>query len=29
MEYCKGGKLFDKIEELSEMTENLAAEICR
>lgn len=29
MEYCKGGKLFSKIEDLSEMTENLAAEIYR
>lgn len=29
IEYCKGGRLFSKIESLSEMTENLAAEICR
>ncbi|CDW71305.1 protein kinase domain containing protein [Stylonychia lemnae] len=29
IEYCQGGKLFRKIEELTEMTENLAAEICR
>jgi len=29
MEYCIGGKLFSKIEGLSEMTENLAAEIYR
>jgi serine/threonine protein kinase len=29
MEYCKGGSLFQKIEELSEMSENLAAEVCR
>ncbi len=29
LEHCKGGRLFDKIENLSEMTENLAAEICR
>jgi serine/threonine protein kinase len=29
MEHCPGGQLFSKIEELSEMTENLAAEVCR
>ena len=29
LEYCKGGTLFAKIADLSEMTENLAAEICR
>lgn len=29
MEYCPGGSLFSKIEALSEMTENLAAEVCR
>lgn len=28
-ENCKGGKLFSKIENLTEMTENLAAEITR
>ena len=27
--YCKGGRLFDQIELMSEMSENLAAEICR
>ena len=28
-EYCKGGRLFSKIEEITEITENLAAEITR
>ncbi len=29
MEYCNGGKLIKKIEELEVMSENLAAEITR
>ncbi|CDW87290.1 protein kinase domain containing protein [Stylonychia lemnae] len=29
IEFCEGGKLFDKIEQLEQISENLAAEICR
>lgn len=29
VENCKGGQLFQQIEQLTEMTENLAAEVCR
>jgi hypothetical protein len=28
-EYCHGGKLFKKVEELSEISENIVAEIVR
>jgi 5'-AMP-activated protein kinase catalytic alpha subunit len=29
IELCPSGKLFNQIEEMTEMTENLAAEVCR